>query len=372
MRKPSTPCDASRVVVHVAESGVSESSGMGRVAFHWRAAFERAGWRFVNIGPDEVGGLRHPRWFPGKAISKFRELEIQPTAIIAHEPASGRFSQLGFPCFVESHGVERRGWELALSGRLGVMTKPNLKNRIFFPLWRLRGCDAGLRCASGLLLINSDDRDFVIDHYERAKEDIFLFRNGVHASNSVYADPGAPFTVVFNGGWLDRKGKHMLVEAAKLLKARGLDIVYHLIGTGVLEDAVRRDWPTALQANLTVTARFTPADELRLLASASVFVLPSWFEGQPLSLLQALSFGMCCITTNCCGQKDMIENNKNGILVEPGDAIALADAVALCWARPELRATLGSAARIDFQRRSWEAVSDEVVRFVESKLTDGR
>ena len=43
-----------KVIVHVADAALSEASGMGRVAVHWRAAFVRRGYAFIHLGPPEI------------------------------------------------------------------------------------------------------------------------------------------------------------------------------------------------------------------------------------------------------------------------------------------------------------------------------
>ena len=94
-------------------------------------------------------------------------------------------------------------------------------------------------------------------------------------------------------------------------------------------------------------------------------MLPSFFEGQPLSLLQAMETGRCCITTDCCGQRDLIRHTQNGLLHQPGDAVQLASLIEECAKSEGLRKSLGHRAKLTVQGRSWEQVGSEVVDFVE-------
>ena len=107
-----------RLIVHVSEIDISSRSGMGRVEKNWKRAFEYAGYSFLHIGLKEVGKLRHRSLFPVKAYTFFKRLKVKPVAIIVHEPAAGFFVKRGFPCFVESHGIERRHWEAQLNGKI--------------------------------------------------------------------------------------------------------------------------------------------------------------------------------------------------------------------------------------------------------------
>ena len=114
--------------------------------------------------------------------------------------------------------------------------------------------------------------------------------------------------------------------------------------------------------------KFPASEEQTLLSRAHLFILPSFFEGQPLSLLQAMAAGRCCITTNCCGQRDLIQDGDNGLLYEPGDAKTLASLIEKCMTSPSLRQTLGAKARASVSDRTWEAVSAEVVEQIEPLL----
>jgi len=115
----------------------------------------------------------------------------------------------------------------------------------------------------------------------------------------------------------------------------------------------------------TIVSSFERAEEATLMLAADVFVLPSFFEGQPLSLLQAMALGVACVTTNCCGQKDLIEDGESGLLVAPGDAEALAGAVEGLLVDSRLRDRLGLAARSRVEPLTWPAVSTRVAAQIE-------
>jgi glycosyltransferase involved in cell wall biosynthesis len=341
---------------------------MGRVAWHWKRAFERRGYEFIHIGSKEVGPLRHPGLFPFAAFKVYKRLARTPSFLLVHEPASGVFAKRR-PTVVFSHGVERRGWQLSLNGGNPTSNKIRWRTRLLFPIWRLRQCDIGLSKGAGLLLINSQDSEFVQREYGRRREDIYVFKNGIHPSTlDERTQPVDPITALFIGSWLERKGVDTLIEAARILNSTGRRINWLLAGTGVDREGVLASWPESLRSRVEVVPRFAPHAEEELLARSNLFVLPSFFEGQPLSLLQAMASGRCCITTDCCGQRDLIRHNENGLLHQPGDAVELASLIERCAVSEELRMSLGRTAKQSVQNRNWETVSDSVVDFVESRL----
>ncbi len=80
-------------------------------------------------------------------------------------------------------------------------------------------------------------------------------------------------------------------------------------------------------------------------ARASVFVLPSYHEGTPMSTLEAMSCGRAVITTDAPGCRETVRPGENGLVVPPHDASALRDAMETLANSPELRAAMGARSR---------------------------
>jgi glycosyltransferase involved in cell wall biosynthesis len=357
-----------KTIVHIAETNISPNAGMGRVEYYWREAFVRQGWNFIQIGLNEVGNIAHPRHFPAMAYAYFKKLNIEPQLLIVHEPCAGYFIRKGVDCIVESHGIEQRYWEIECNNA-DKSQRPSLKTRILFPLWRLRNCNYGLRKASKLLLINTDDAAFVKQRFQRKDKDFLIFKNGYSNSAISLETPKVPyhkkgFTVLFNGSWIARKGIQTLLKSASIMQHKGLDIHYLIIGTGKEAGEIVPQFDTAVQKNVTVIAKFDSTEEQYYLSHADVFVLPSNYEGQPLSLIEAMRMERCCITTNICGQKDLITNEINGYLFEPNDSHTVAKIIEQLFTNPSKIKEIGMNARQFLGNRDWVTVSDEVVNWV--------
>jgi glycosyltransferase involved in cell wall biosynthesis len=87
------------------------------------------------------------------------------------------------------------------------------------------------------------------------------------------------------------------------------------------------------------------SDVRAILAGAHVVCLPSYREGLPKSLLEASGIGRPMIASNVPGCREVVRDGITGLLVEPRDALALADAMLRLGRDPTLRARLGRAAR---------------------------
>ena len=83
----------------------------------------------------------------------------------------------------------------------------------------------------------------------------------------------------------------------------------------------------------------------RLLAAADIFVLPSHFEGLPLSVIEAMMTGLPVVATDIRGPRELVEPDCSGILVPAGESVLLAAALNRLARDAELRARMGARAR---------------------------
>lgn len=138
------------------------------------------------------------------------------------------------------------------------------------------------------------------------------------------------------------KGTFDLVEA---LANAGIDAELHLAGDGDL--TATRSLADKLEIGDRVILRgWIGADErAALLSGAQIFALPSYAEGLPMALLEAMSYGLPVVTCPVGGIASTVCDNENGILVRPGDVPAIVEALKKLHSRPEDCKRLGEAAR---------------------------
>jgi len=345
---------------------------MGRISWHWRRACHERGWEFIHIGPAAVGNVRHPALFPHGAWKAFSALRRQPTLFLVHEPAAAPFLGKGVPTVVFSHGIERRFWELLNQGPPDLVSPMRWRTRLLFPIWRLLPSDAALRGADAAMLSNQEDSQYAAQRYRLAPERRWVFPNGAYLTDGDPAPRRDRLRILFLGSWIERKGVRTLARAADGLRRAGVAAEWVLAGVGKSTNQVLADWPPELAAVTEVIPSFPASGEAKLLRDCDVMVLPSFFEGQPLAVVQAMAAARCCITTECCGQRDLIRHRENGLLHSPGDDQALTALLAECARDETWRSELGRRARTSVQDRSWDQVAARVADQLDAVIRSGR
>ncbi|MEC3861305.1 glycosyltransferase [Mesobacterium sp. TK19101] len=152
--------------------------------------------------------------------------------------------------------------------------------------------------------------------------------------------------LLFVGRLAGVKGVPVLLDALTRLKTGHPDIRLTLIGDGperpVLETKSR-------ELGLSDMVRFvgykSQAEVADALGTSDVFVLPSFAEGVPVVLMEAMAAQVPVITTRIAGVPELVDHGASGLLVPPGDAGALSASIETALADPDLRKSMGAAGR---------------------------
>ncbi|MDW7727567.1 MAG: glycosyltransferase [Candidatus Methanoperedens sp.] len=134
-------------------------------------------------------------------------------------------------------------------------------------------------------------------------------------------------SIVFTGRLTRKKGIYVLADALRFIKDEIPDIKLYMCGGGPEEDAIKGYFNMRGLNNHVVFKGFISRIELtQIIKKCSAFVLPSFAEGLPTSILEAMAIGKPIITTNVGDLKEIITDDI-GVIVEPGDTEELAKAI---------------------------------------------
>jgi colanic acid/amylovoran biosynthesis glycosyltransferase len=162
----------------------------------------------------------------------------------------------------------------------------------------------------------------------------------------------SPPRLVTVGRLSSEKGQVVLLRACRLLAERGTQVHLTLIGSGPLEGLIRDEVANATMEDLVELTGELPPEAVRSrLEEADVFCLTSFAEGLPISIMEAMAVGVPVIATSIAGIPELVVNEKTGLLVPPGNVVALADALEKLLGNAKLRQKIVGAARKRVEER---------------------
>lgn len=142
------------------------------------------------------------------------------------------------------------------------------------------------------------------------------------------------------------KGLPELLEAFALLLRRHPNAFLLLVGWfDAAEDALDRGLRERIESHPRVIHTGFVHDTSPFYRAMDVLVLPSWREGFPNAVLEAAASGVPAVVTTCTGSCDAVVPGVTGLLVPPGQPVAICEAVATLVGDPDLRQTMAMAAR---------------------------
>jgi glycosyltransferase involved in cell wall biosynthesis len=195
---------------------------------------------------------------------------------------------------------------------------------------------------------------------------VTVIPNGVDVQAFPQATPSrSPARIISVGRLREPKDFHTLVEAFADVDAQTFEAT--IVGTGPDLESVRADLHRRALSNVAIAGE--RADVPELLADSDIFVLSSRAEGLPLSVVEAMAAGLPVVASAVGGVPELVVHGETGMLVPPGDAHALAEAIRQLVADPDLRLRLGGAARrVALERFDMSAFRDAHLELYRSEL----
>lgn len=230
------------------------------------------------------------------------------------------------------------------------------------------------RRGSLLILQNPDDCELMVNGAAIVRANIRLIRGAgvdVRVFDVVPEPEGTPL-VVLPARMLTDKGVVEFVEAARLLKAQGVQARFALVGgtdecnPASVPPATLKDWVDSG----TVEWHGRRDDMPAVYRSATLVCLPSYREGLPKALLEAAACGRAIVATDVPGCREIVRHGENGLLVEVRDVAALVNAMATLLSDTATRQAMGAAGRkMVLQEFSEEKVVADTLEIYQELMT---
>lgn len=199
-------------------------------------------------------------------------------------------------------------------------------------------CTIGSFCRSQLMKLSAPE------HWSKIEVSPLGVDPQLFRPRPVYKD--AHFRILCLGRLVAAKGQAVLLDAVRLLARQGRPVLATFAGDGPDRERLEA---MARQYGVTEHVAFlgavNPESVRDLYAATDAFVLPSFAEGIPVVLMEAMAMEVPCVTTVINGIPELITSGESGLLVSPSDAPQLAAAIESLIANPALRQSLGKAGR---------------------------
>lgn len=152
--------------------------------------------------------------------------------------------------------------------------------------------------------------------------------------------------ILYVGRLITQKGIEVFIKSIKYLQNRGYDFNYIIAGRGSTNLLYNDLSKYKIDKSKVKYVGYVDNSNLvYLYKMADVFALPSYYENLPISLLEAMSMKTCCISTNVGAVDEIIDNNKNGIIINSGDSKALAENIIFLTENPKIATNMAKNAR---------------------------
>jgi len=163
--------------------------------------------------------------------------------------------------------------------------------------------------------------------------------------------------VSFLGRLVLEKGLDVFADSIDAARARGVALKVVAIGDGPARDFFEKRLPDAI-----FTGQLTGAELAEALASTDVFLNPSITEAFGNVTLEAMACGLPVIAAAASGTTNLVRDGETGVLVQPGDIAAYADALAAYAAEPQLRRQHGEAGLAFAKTMDWDRINGAVMK----------
>lgn len=235
----------------------------------------------------------------------------------------------GKPIIMHAHGAEFH---------ITYQKLPHVLKKVFS--WIFRRCQ-------GFIVLSENWENYYIQNLGLNKKQVFVLPNPTELPTQIpHRENSTPVILVFCGRVGERKGAFDLITAfAQLSEQQKKSAQLILAGDGEIEKAQQLAAQFNIAEQVTFLGWINSQERDKILSQADVFILPSYNEGLPMAILEAMGWGLPIIATPVGGIPELVINNQNGLIVTPGNIQELSEAIALLIKDEQLRLSLGTVAR---------------------------
>lgn len=219
-----------------------------------------------------------------------------------------------------------------------------------------------------ITVVSSTLKQEIHDLYNIELSNIDVIGNAVDPNVFYPTKKGQQIYILYTGRWSVEKGINDFIECGFKICEKYPDVHFILTGKGPLFNMLSAKINKSIYSKRFIIHGYVTKELLiKLYQNATIFVLPSYSEGLPTTLLEAMSCGIPVIATSIDGVLDVIEHDKNGILIPPRSPEKMYQAITYLLDNDEIRSQMGYEARQIIENKyNWENLSNIFIKYYHS------
>lgn len=200
-------------------------------------------------------------------------------------------------------------------------------------------------------------------------EDVLVMGNGVNENEFFPDEFNSEAYILYVGRISHGKGLFDLLNSIKCLRNKN-NLKLYIAGKGGLEKKVKNYIKKEnLGNNIKLLGNLSHKNLVKVYQNASLFVFPSYYEGFPTVVLEAMSSGLPVIISNIPAHRSFIINNYNGLFFEKGSIVDLSEKINFLLKNKDLKQKLGRNARITIEDNfTWDKIGKEYEKIYKKVL----
>lgn len=227
-------------------------------------------------------------------------------------------------------------------------------------------------------ILNSSDKVIVLSMQWKLfflqilkDEKISIIQNGIDISkynifeNKTKNTENTTIKILFLGNLVKRKGVYDILKSISMVVNKFQNIHFTFAGSeeqsGEIDKLKSECISKGIGEHVTFISNFSQEEKIKMLDEADIYLLPSYAEGLPISLLEAMAAGLPIISTPVGGIPEVITEEKNGYLINPGDHENLSNKINELIENPQLRRnmSINNLEKIN-QIYNWDTVANKI------------
>jgi len=294
-------------------------------------------WHVRYVSTFEAPGLRNQLTVMGKALWVIARMLLRKEVALVHAHSASRGSfwrksvccmlshMFGVPYIFHIHSGE---FSVFYARECGPLTKFWLRQT--------------LQRAARVIALTEGWRNSFCKIAPNAT--IEVIGNPVNVTDSLPVTRAGTGRILFLGRLRETKGVFDLVRAIPIVLKRVPSAIFVLAGDGDSDSVRKLGESLGIASAIELPGWIDGAQKDTALAAADLLVLPSYFEGLPVCVQEAMANGVAVVATNVGGVPDVIETGVSGLLVTPGDIQGLGEAIVSLLTDDDLRERTRAAA----------------------------